>query len=84
MAGLWEEGTRLCCLIADGDHQVHRGLITEGFQAFGPMMADVNADLLHDRDRQLVDDARLRARTKDPKSGTTMRTQESFSHLGTG
>src|SRR5690349_11877596 len=73
--------TRFCCLIADGHDQIHRRLIMKFLQAFGTVMADVNADFLHDFDGQRMDHTWLSSCTKDRIENPSSCAEQTLGHL---
>jgi len=70
-AGVRKDGTRLCCLVADGHHEIQGRLVRKSVNAFRPLLPDVNVQFKHGLDRERMDPGRVGARAENRVGGSS-------------
>src|SRR5579875_2151158 len=84
VTGVGKEWAGFSRLIANCHNQVHRRLIAKLFQAFCPLVADINANLLHYFDRQWMYDAGMGASTEHRVGRSATGAEQPLRYLRTG
>src|SRR5579884_835156 len=80
-ASVGKEWACLLRLVAHRHHQIHWRGAGKGLNAFGTLVADINANFLHRLDSERMHHSRLCARAEDFVGGTPSYAQQSLGHL---